>query len=304
MTLDNVAIAQARDRLREKFLEVLNNYSWVEGRINHMYLDVKGLVTVGLGCLLENVEAALKLPFVYDKFYINPYEQFKPATDALQQVQNLKYLSFGQNQIAQSIKPQLAGLDKMCGFVEKASSVDIQLAYEWVHKQPKGRGPRAYKHPIYNNLKLSNQEIDLLAESKINEKIALIERKLGAQKLYALPLNAQLALLNNVYNTGHLYKDFTQAILDGHWDVAAKECHTKVTADGVYPRNTLVATWLCQLQELEGKTKGFCAAFKDEVDDRWGSYDDLLTRLENFNSKDLESFKKIDQLFSEDFSDS
>jgi len=35
-----------------------------EGRVNHMYLDVKGLVTIGLGCLIDPEDLARTLPFV------------------------------------------------------------------------------------------------------------------------------------------------------------------------------------------------------------------------------------------------
>jgi len=36
-----------------------------EGRVSWMYLDIKGLVTVGVGNLIDPVEQALRLPFVH-----------------------------------------------------------------------------------------------------------------------------------------------------------------------------------------------------------------------------------------------
>ena len=48
---------QTKQTLREK----LNEY---EGKVNHMYLDSKGYVTVGVGHLLESVAAAQALKFV------------------------------------------------------------------------------------------------------------------------------------------------------------------------------------------------------------------------------------------------
>lgn len=36
-----------------------------EGRIPHMYLDIKGLVTVGIGNLIDPISAALPLPFTH-----------------------------------------------------------------------------------------------------------------------------------------------------------------------------------------------------------------------------------------------
>lgn len=35
-----------------------------EGRVSHMYLDVRGLVTIGLGCLIDPESLARSLPFV------------------------------------------------------------------------------------------------------------------------------------------------------------------------------------------------------------------------------------------------
>jgi len=36
-----------------------------EGRINHMYLDVKGLVTIGIGNLIDPISLAIQLPFYF-----------------------------------------------------------------------------------------------------------------------------------------------------------------------------------------------------------------------------------------------
>lgn len=46
-----------------------------EGNVPHMYLDVKGLVTVGLGCLVDPIGLALSLPWQ------QKYEK-RPATHA------------------------------------------------------------------------------------------------------------------------------------------------------------------------------------------------------------------------------
>jgi GH24 family phage-related lysozyme (muramidase) len=37
-----------------------------EGRVSWMYLDIKGLVTIGIGNLVDPVQLALSLPFVHD----------------------------------------------------------------------------------------------------------------------------------------------------------------------------------------------------------------------------------------------
>lgn len=45
-----------------------------EGVINHMYLDIKGLVTIGIGNLIEPINLALALPFEFKKGF-NPVTQ-------------------------------------------------------------------------------------------------------------------------------------------------------------------------------------------------------------------------------------
>jgi hypothetical protein len=50
------------DSVREQFIPFTNRF---EGTVPWMYLDVKGLVTVGIGNLIDPVAAALALPFVH-----------------------------------------------------------------------------------------------------------------------------------------------------------------------------------------------------------------------------------------------
>lgn len=42
---------------------LMRNLEVQEGRVNHMYLDSKGFVTVGVGHFIANVQAAQRLPF-------------------------------------------------------------------------------------------------------------------------------------------------------------------------------------------------------------------------------------------------
>ena len=44
--------------------EIVRDFDRFEGRIGHLYLDTRGLVTVGVGKMLRNEAAALALPFV------------------------------------------------------------------------------------------------------------------------------------------------------------------------------------------------------------------------------------------------
>jgi GH24 family phage-related lysozyme (muramidase) len=51
------------------------NIERYEGRVNHLYLDSRGFVTVGVGHLLSSVEKAQELAFVTDSG--------EPATTAM-----------------------------------------------------------------------------------------------------------------------------------------------------------------------------------------------------------------------------
>lgn len=42
---------------------LMRNLEHQEGRVNHMYLDSNGYVTVGVGHLIATVQAAQRLPF-------------------------------------------------------------------------------------------------------------------------------------------------------------------------------------------------------------------------------------------------
>lgn len=50
------------DSVREQFIAFSTEF---EGRVSFMYADIKGLVSIGIGNLIDPVELALPLPFVY-----------------------------------------------------------------------------------------------------------------------------------------------------------------------------------------------------------------------------------------------
>ena len=51
-----------RDSVKKSFNSFTTKF---EGRVSWMYLDIKGLVTVAVGNLIDPVDAALGLPFVH-----------------------------------------------------------------------------------------------------------------------------------------------------------------------------------------------------------------------------------------------
>ena len=52
-----------------------------EGRVSHMYLDIKGLVTVGVGNLIDPVELALALPFRFKNLPGTPADRAQIAAE-------------------------------------------------------------------------------------------------------------------------------------------------------------------------------------------------------------------------------
>lgn len=51
-----------RPEVREQFPSFTAAF---EGRVSHMYADVKNLITIGLGCLIDPVTIAMRLPFAH-----------------------------------------------------------------------------------------------------------------------------------------------------------------------------------------------------------------------------------------------
>lgn len=60
-----------------------------EGRVNTMYLDVKGLVTVGVGCLIDTPDGAARLPFVHANGTVATYTEIVAAWKNLKSHQEL-----------------------------------------------------------------------------------------------------------------------------------------------------------------------------------------------------------------------
>lgn len=50
------------DSVKAYFIKFTTQF---EGRVNYMYLDIKGLVTIGIGNLIDPIDLALPLPFVF-----------------------------------------------------------------------------------------------------------------------------------------------------------------------------------------------------------------------------------------------
>lgn len=71
-----------------------------EGKVEHMYLDTKGYVTVGVGSMLSDATAATKLPFVHSSTNeLATHEQIKD------EFLRIKARPYGKSEFASKFKP-------------------------------------------------------------------------------------------------------------------------------------------------------------------------------------------------------
>ncbi len=74
--------------------ELLRFFEESEGNIEHMYLDTKGNVTIGIGMMLSNEEAAIELPFIIQS---PSGQQTATAFEIRQAYRKIKLAPFGKN---------------------------------------------------------------------------------------------------------------------------------------------------------------------------------------------------------------
>jgi hypothetical protein len=52
--------------MHQSVIDIFPNFSIpLEGKVGHFYLDIKGLVTIGVGCLVDDLGSACSLPMVH-----------------------------------------------------------------------------------------------------------------------------------------------------------------------------------------------------------------------------------------------
>jgi hypothetical protein len=172
-----------------------------------MYLDIKGLVTVGVGNLIDPVQLAQALPF-----------QFKN-------------------------KPGTAGAPGSPATPGSLATVD-QIAREWhsIKNNPSLAKAGAEACAAITQLELSNDSINSLILNRLTDNQAFLKRQQWFQNFETWPADAQLGLLSMAWAMGEAgpggFPRFRAACQSLDFNTAATECQMSTAGNpGLVPRN-------------------------------------------------------------------
>jgi hypothetical protein len=175
----------------------------LEGRVRFMYLDVKSLVSTGVGNLLDVDDPR--------HFGSNPH----PLPD-----------TFG-----------LGWFDKDTGVA--ADQPEIESEYQTVKFSGTALEPLPRKERI-TRLRITDEAINRLIEGKLSSFEDTLRRRPEFADYDAWPADAQLGLLSMAWAMGPLFRfpRFQAAVAGGDWLTAAKESRmTELGNPGIVPRN-------------------------------------------------------------------
>jgi GH24 family phage-related lysozyme (muramidase) len=194
-----------RESVREYWLEFNRP---LEGRVNYMYLDTKGLVSAGVGNLIDATKKALTAPTAEER--------------------------------AASLR--MAG--QLDWRAEDGSvATPEQVAAEWDLVKSRmslaSRGGGAYRS--LTSLRISEEEIDRFVFVKLDQ----FEHHLKGRHEFATfdswPADAQLGLLSMSWGLGPAFKfpKFQAFVAAGDWNGAATECRFNPERGTIVKRNDL-----------------------------------------------------------------
>jgi hypothetical protein len=179
----------------------------LEGRVQWMYLDVKGFVSTGVGNLIDASRTALTEP-----------------TDA----ERTK-----SHQIARALPWQI-GEDG-----ELASDTDIDAEWDLVKSRMDmaKQGGGAFKG--ITTLRLSDEAIDELVFSKLDEMEGVLKSRGPFTDFDTWPADAQLGLLSMSWGMGPKFNfpKFQAAVASRDWTTAAAECRFNPEIGTIVERN-------------------------------------------------------------------
>jgi hypothetical protein len=175
----------------------------LEGRVRFMYLDVKSLVSTGVGNLLDTDDPS----------------------------------NFGSNPHLLPDAFTLGWFDKDTG--APASNAEIEQEYQTVKFSGTALLPLPQKEAI-TRLRITDQAIDGLVMSKLGSFETTLRGRPPFAGLDGWPADGQLGLFSMAWAMGPLFRfpNFQAAAAVGDWLTMARECRmTEAGNPGVIPRN-------------------------------------------------------------------
>lgn len=175
----------------------------LEARVHFMYLDVKGLVSTGVGNLLDADDAA--------HFGTHP----APLPDIF----------------------TLDWFDKDSR--APAGREEIEAEYGSVKFSGTSQAPLAQKEQ-FTRLRISDEAINTLVTAKLESFESTLRERAPFANFDDVPADGQLGLLSMAWAMGPLFHfpKFQDAAARGDWDTMARECRmTEAGNAGVIPRN-------------------------------------------------------------------
>lgn len=192
-----------KSSVRSYWLEFNNP---LEGRVNYLYLDVKGLVSTGVGNLLDTTRAPLSAP------------------------------SDAERASSHALAEQL---DWLYPDDSSATAEDVDSAWDTVKARldlaPHGGG--AFRG--LTSLHLSDAEIDRVVFAKLDSMESSLRARTPFADFDAWPADAQLGLLSMAWAMGPAFNfpRFQGFAAAGDWASAADECRFNPEVGTIVQRN-------------------------------------------------------------------
>lgn len=182
----------------------------LEGRVNFMYLDVKGYVSTGIGNKIDQTARDNSAPTEQER------------TDSLAAANRLRWL--------------VNDVDS------EASAAEVAAEWDTVKSRldlaPLGHGRFA---PPLTRLHVDNDEIDRHVFEKLDEMESVLLGRTGFGEFASWPANAQLATLSMAWAMGPKFRfpKFQGHVGARNWVGAADECHFTPDVGTIRIRNKL-----------------------------------------------------------------
>lgn len=212
-----------------------------EDDVPYMYNDIKGLVTVGVGNLIDPVSVAQSLPF-----------QFKSKPPSQRKVAGVS----GARATADQITAEWTRVKNAVKAGANAGGAPLANNFDHRHYEP------------LTDLELTSEAIAALVQSRLasNERILLTWPEF--KDLGAWPADAQLGLFSMAWAFGpgraagkgfSRFTGFRKACAAQQFEAAAAECHIRDSDNaGVAPRNDANRTlFLNAARVIEGERGGY-----------------------------------------------